>query len=254
MTQVVQEHRTEAGRPRPDASRGAGLATVLVVEDENPLRRTLGANLRKRGYRVQLAATGREALARTASGEADAIILDLGLPDISGMEVLAGIRGWTTVPIIVLSARIAEVQKVAALDAGANDYVTKPFGMDEFMARLRVVLRDVRREGDAPVIETDDFTIDLAAQSVIRDGRAVPLTRTEWQIVQLLARNPGRLITQTQLLQDVWGLKDITNNYVRVFLVAIRRKLEPDPAHPRYFITEPGCGVRFLPSAPAHMQ
>ncbi len=247
---VVRERRTDAGRPRA-VGRGPGQpGTVLVVEDESPLRRMLGANLRKRGYHVQFAATGREALARAAHYPADAIILDLGLPDISGMEVLTGIRGWTTVPIIILSARLAEVQKVAALDAGANDYVTKPFGMDEFMARLRAVLRDVRRQGDDPVIETDDFTVDLAAQRVSREGRPVPLTRTEWQIVQLLARNPGRLITQTQLLSDIWGLSDISNNYVRVFMVTIRRKLEPDPAHPRYFITEPGCGVRFLPAGP----
>ncbi len=134
--------------------------------------------------------------------------------------------------------------------AGANDCVTKPFGMDELMARLRGVLRDVRRGSDEPVIETGDFTIDLAAQRVLRDGRTVPLTRTEWHIVQLLARNPGRLITHSQLIADVWGLKGISNNYVRVFMVTIRRKLEPDPAHPRYFITEPGSGVRFAWSGP----
>jgi len=244
-----REQRAGMGRPRAGVRGPGDPPTVLVVEDENPLRRMLGANLRRRGYQVQFAATGREALTWAASHPADVIILDLGLPDISGMEVLSGIRGWTTVPIIVLSARLAEVQKVAALDAGANDYVTKPFGMEEFMARLRAVLRDVRRHEDDPVIETDDFVIDLAAQRVLREGRPVPLTRTEWQIVQLLARNPGRLVTQAQLLSDIWGLSDITNNYVRVFMVTIRRKLEPDPAHPRYFITEPGCGVRFLPSA-----
>ncbi len=221
------------------------MSTVLVVDDEVPLLRTLGEHLSRSGYEVQYATTGGEALAWTTRVPADAMILDLGLPDISGMEVLTRVRGWSTVPVIVLSARTAEVQKVAALDSGANDYVTKPFGMDEFMARLRVVLRDVRRGSDEPVIETDDFTIDLAAQRVLRDGRAVPLTRTEWHIVQLLARNPGRLITHSQLLADVWGLKGINNNYVRVFMVTIRRKLEPDPAHPRYFITEPGSGVRF---------
>jgi two-component system, OmpR family, KDP operon response regulator KdpE len=222
------------------------VSTVLVVDDEVPLLRTLGAHLCRSGYEVQYATTGGEALAWTTRLPADAMILDLGLPDISGMEVLNRIRGWSSVPVIVLSARGAEVQKVAALDSGANDYVTKPFGMDEFMARLRVVLRDTRRGGEEPVIEAEDFTIDLAAQRVLRDGRAVPLTRTEWHIVQLLARNPGRLITHSQLLADVWGLKGISNNYVRVFMVTIRRKLEPDPAHPRYFITEPGSGVRFV--------
>ncbi len=224
------------------------MSTVLVVDDEIPLLRTLGENLRKRGYGAQLTTTGRQAIAMTERRPADAIILDLGLPDINGMEVLNRIRGWTTVPVIVLSVRAAQIQKVAALDAGANDYVTKPFGMDELMARLRVVLRDVRRGPDEPVVETQHFTIDLAAQRVTRDGRRVPLTRTEWQIVQLLARNPGRLVSQQQLLADIWGMTDITNNYVRVFLVTIRRKLEPDPAHPRYFITEPGSGVRFMPA------
>ncbi len=223
--------------------------TVLVVDDEISLLQTLGENLRRRGYSVEFATTGSLALERTEHRPADAIVLDLGLPDVSGMEVLNRIRAWTTMPVIVLSARTAENQKVAALDAGANDYITKPFGMDEFMARLRAALRDVRKGADEPLVETDDFTIDLAQQRVVRAGHPVPLTRTEWQIVQLLARNPGRLITHRQLLSDVWGLTDMTtNNYVRVFLVTIRRKLEPDPAHPRYFVTEPGCGIRFLPS------
>jgi two-component system, OmpR family, KDP operon response regulator KdpE len=222
------------------------VSTVLVVDDEVSLLRTLGGHLSRSGYEVQYATTGGDALAWTTRVPADAVILDLGLPDISGMEVLNRIRGWSTVPVIVLSARTAEVQKVAALDCGANDYVTKPFGVDEFMARLRVVLRDDRRGSDEPVIETEDFTIDLAAQRVLRDSRAVPLTRTEWHIVQLLARHPGRLITQSQLLADVWGLKGTNNNYVRVFMVTIRRKLEPDPAHPKYFVTEPGSGVRFV--------
>jgi two-component system, OmpR family, KDP operon response regulator KdpE len=217
------------------------VSTVLIVDDQVSLLRTLGENLSSRGYHVEFATTGGQALERTELDPADAVILDLGLPDMSGMEVLTRIRGWTSVPVIVLSARTAEVQKVAALDAGANDYVTKPFGVDELTARLRVVLRGGAggRGSGEPVIETEDFTIDLAAQRVIRDG-------------QLLVRNPGCLITHRQLLTDVWGVTDSTDsNYVRVFLVSIRRKLEPDPAHPRYFITEPGCGLCFLPGPPA---
>ena len=236
------------GSQADDGSVGPPGSRILVVDDETSLLRILGANLRRRGYGVTFATTGREALAQAAHCRADAIILDLGLPDINGMEVLAGVRCWTTTPIIVLSARTAEIQKVAALDAGANDYVTKPFGMEELMARLRAALRDARRGSDEPLVETEHFTIDLLAQRVLRGGFPVPLTRTEWRIVQLLARNPGRLITHQQLLSEVWGLQAAANNYIRVFLVTIRRKLEPDPAHPRYFVTEPGCGVRFLPS------
>ena len=226
------------------------MSAVLVVDDQVPLLDTLKENLRRHGYDVELATTGGQALARTEQHLADAVILDLGLPDMGGMQVLTRIRGWSSVPVIVLSARTAEIQKVAALDAGANDYVTKPFDMDELMARLRVVLRDGRRGLDEPVVVTEHFTIDLAAQQVTREGRTVPLTRTEWRIIALLARHPGGLITQRQLLADIWGLKETRdNNYVRVFLVTIRRKLEPDPRHPCYFITEPGIGVRFLPGA-----
>ncbi len=239
------------GAPSPrvdDGGAGPAGRRVLVVDDETSLLRTLGTNLRRHGYGVTFATTGREALAQAARCRADAVILDLGLPDMNGMEVLAGVRCWTSAPVIVLSARTAEIQKVAALDAGASDYITKPFGMEELLARLRAALRDVRRGSDEPLVETEHFTIDLLAQRVLRGGRPVPLTRTEWRIVQLLARNPGRLITQSQLLSEIWGLQDIANNYVRVFMVTIRRKLEPDPARPRYFVTEPGAGVRFLPS------
>ncbi len=213
--------------------------------------RTMDINLRARGYAVQLAATGTQALALAARHHPDAVILDLGLPDMDGVEVIRGLRGWTTVPIIVLSARTAEQQKVAALDAGANDFVTKPFGMDELMARLRVVLRAPAPGGEAAVVRTPDFTIDLANRRVQREGRDVRLTATEWQVVEILARNPGRLITQRQLLEQVWGLTDTKTNYVRVLMVAIRRKLEPDPSHPRYFVTEPRSGLRFLPEGAA---
>ena len=223
------------------------MTTVLVVDDELPILRTLDVNLRARGYEVQVARTGHQALALAARRHPDAVILDLGLPDISGVDVIHGLRGWTTVPIIVLSARTAEAQKVAALDAGANDYVSKPFGMDELMARLRVVLRTTTPPEELPVVETPDFTIDLAAKRVRKGSTDVRLTATEWQVVEILARNPGKLVTQRQLLEDVWGLTDVKTNYVRVFMVAIRKKLEPDPAHPRYFLTEPGSGLRFVP-------
>jgi two-component system KDP operon response regulator KdpE len=226
------------------------MSTVLVVDDQVSLLHTLEQSLLECGYDVKLATTGGQALKRIEQHAADIVILDLGLPDMGGMEVLTRIRGWSTMPVIVMSARTAEVQKVAALDAGADDYVTKPFDMNELLARLRVALRDRRPGPDQPVVVTKDFTIDLAARQVTRGGRPVRLTRTEWRIVALLARHPGCLVTQRQLLAEVWGMTGAgRSNYVRVFMVAIRRKLEPDPAHPRYFITEPGSGVRFLPGA-----
>jgi len=223
------------------------VTTVLVVDDELPILRTLDVNLRARGYEVQVARTGHQALAIAARRHPDIVILDLGLPDLSGVEVIHGLRGWTSVPIIVLSARTAEAQKVVALDAGANDYVSKPFGMDELMARLRVALRTTTPAEEMPVVETADFTIDLASKRVRKGSADVRLTATEWQVVELLARNPGKLVTQRQLLEQVWGLSDVKTNYVRVFMVSIRKKLEPDPAHPRYFLTEPGSGLRFVP-------
>jgi two-component system KDP operon response regulator KdpE len=161
--------------------------------------------------------------------------------------VIHGLRGWTQVPIIVLSVREREADKVAALDAGADDYVTKPFGINELLARLRAAVRRATpTDEQAPIVQTPDFRVDLAAKQVIRDGREVRLTPTEWQLVELLVRNPGRLVSQRQLLHEVWGPKyREETNYLRVFIAQIRRKLEPDPAHPRYFITEPGMGYRF---------
>jgi two-component system KDP operon response regulator KdpE len=227
------------------------MSSVLVVDDEAPILRTMAVNLKARGYDVELAATAAQALAVAARRHPDAVVLDLGLPDMDGIDVIRGLRGWSSVPIIVLSARAAEAQKVAALDAGANDYVTKPFGMDELLARLRVALRTPAATEDLPVVETADFTIDIAAKRVQRDGKDVRLTATEWHVVELLARNAGKLVTQRELLEQVWGLKDHKTNYVRVFMVAIRRKLEPDPSRPRYFLTEPGAGIRFVPEGAA---
>ena len=224
---------------------------MLVVDDEKPILHTMAVNLRARGYDVDLATTATQALASAARRHPDVVILDLGLPDMDGIDVIRGLRGWSSVPIIILSARVTEAQKVAALDAGANDYVTKPFGMDELMARLRVALRLPDAAQQEPTIETADFTIDLAAKRVHKHGVDVRLTSTEWRIVELLAKNSGRLVTQRLLLEQVWGLEGEKTNYVRVFMVAIRRKLEPDPAHPRYFVTEPGSGIRFVPDGAA---
>ena len=227
------------------------MTTLLIVDDEDAILRTMEANLRARGYRVELATNGTQALAVAARHHPDAVVLDLGLPDMDGVEVIRGLRGWTSVPIIILSARSGEAHKVAGLDAGADDYVTKPFGMDELMARVRAALRHSVPAEELPTVQTPDFTIDLSARRATREGREVRFTATEWQVVELLVRNPGRLITHRYMLEQVWGLKESRTNYVRVFMVAIRRKLEPDPAHPRYFITEPGSGTRFLPDGPA---
>jgi two-component system KDP operon response regulator KdpE len=222
--------------------------SVLVVDDEAPLLRTMDVILRARGYDVHLAVNGGQALDRAVQHRPDVVVLDLGLPDIDGLEVIRGLRTWTSVPIIVLSARTAEDQKVAALDAGANDYVSKPFGMDELLARLRVALRPPAPAVADPVIETPDFTIDLVSRRVHRAGNDVHLTNTEWHLVELLARNAGRLVQRAELLEEIRGLKGTKTNYLRVLMVAVRRKLEPDPAHPRYFLTEPGVGIRFLPA------
>jgi two-component system KDP operon response regulator KdpE len=219
---------------------------VLVVDDEPQIRRAVGINLRARGYDVDLAETGEEALDLAARRHPDVVVVDLGLPGIGGVEVIEGIRGWSQVPIIVLSVRDTEADKVAALDAGADDYVTKPFGMDELLARLRAALRRAAPAGEEPVIRTRDFTIDLAAKRVARAGAEVRLSPTEWQLVEVLARNRGRLVAQHQLLQEVWGPQyhDETH-YLREYIARLRRKLEPEPARPRYLVTEAGLGYRF---------
>ncbi|MGZ4713137.1 MAG: response regulator [Acidimicrobiia bacterium] len=220
---------------------------VLVVDDEPQIRRALGINLRARGYEVDLAETGEIALELAARHHPDVVVLDLGLPGIGGVEVIEGLRGWSQVPVIVLSVRDSESDKVAALDAGADDFVTKPFGMDELLARLRAALRRAAPSEEEATVETPDFTIDLVAKRVVNaDGEEVRLTPTEWQIVEVLVRHSGKLVAQRQLLQEVWGPSyETETNYLRVFLAQIRRKLEPDPSRPRYFITEPGMGYRF---------
>jgi len=232
-----------------EASADAGTAPsrVLVVDDELPMLRALGANLRARGYLVEVAQSGEEALELAAGQLPDAVILDLGLPDISGIEVIDGLRGWTRVPIIVLSARDSEQDKVTALDAGADDYVTKPFGMNELLARLRAAVRRNVPAAESRFVETGHFTVDLQSKRVIRGDGEVRLTPTEWAMVEVLARNPGKLVSQHQVLEDVWGPGHADDTaYLRVHMAHIRRKLEPDPSRPRYFVTEPGMGYRFM--------
>ena len=220
---------------------------VLVVDDELPLRRTLDIGLRARGFDVDLAATGEEALAVAAQHPPDVIILDLGLPGMDGIEVAAALREWTDAPIIVLSARDAERVKVSALDAGADDYVTKPFGMAELLARVRAALRRTQSVDGNPFVVTPDFTIDLAAKTVATAAGPVRLTPTEWQVLERLARNPGRLVMQDHLLTSIWGPHhQHQTHYLRIYMSHLRQKLEPDPSRPRYLITEPGMGYRLV--------
>jgi len=224
------------------------MTRVLVVDDDVALARALGINLRARGYDVVTAATGRQALDVLARAHPDVVVLDLGLPDLDGIDVLHGIRGWNPVPVVVLSARTTSDEKVDALDAGADDYVTKPFEMNELLARLRAAVRRSATSGtsDAPsVVETETFTLDLAAGVVTRDGRQVRLTPTEYHLLEVLARHVGRLVPQQQLLREVWGPGyEKETHYLRVYVGQLRRKLEPDPTAPRHLITEPGIGYR----------
>jgi len=221
------------------------VSRVLVVEDELPMRRTLDIGLRARGYEVDLAATAGEALELARRHHPDVVILDLGLPGIDGIEVAHSLRDWSTMPIIVLSARGAEAVKVAALDAGADDYVTKPFGMDELLARIRAALRRIDSTGQSMLITTSHFTIDLSAQRVSARQGDVRLSPTQWHLLEVLARSRGRVVTQRQLLAEVWGPgHETATHYLRVLMAQLRQKLEPDPAHPLYFRTEPGRGYR----------
>ncbi|MCX5375355.1 response regulator [Streptomyces sp. NBC_00091] len=226
------------------------MTRVLVVDDEPQIVRALVINLKARRYEVDAAADGAGALELAAARHPDVVVLDLGLPDMDGVEVIRGLRGWTRVPILVLSARHSSDEKVEALDAGADDYVTKPFGMDELLARLRAAVRRAEPSAgtgeDEVVVETEGFTVDLAAKKAVREGRDVRLTPTEWHLLEVLVRNSGKLVSQKQLLQEVWGPSYGTEtNYLRVYMAQLRRKLEADPSHPRHFITEPGMGYRF---------
>jgi len=229
------------------------MSRILVVDDEKSLLRALGVHLRARGYDVDLVETGEAALARAATAHHDAAIVDLGLPGVDGIEVVRGLRGWTSIPVIVLSARHQHTQKIQALDAGADDYVTKPFNMEELLARLRAALRrshPADEQATATVV-TPDFRIDMVNKNVTdAAGHEVRLTPTQWHLIEVLVRHPGRLVSQRQLLQEVWGPTYVDQtNYLRQFMAQLRRKLEPDPSRPRYFLTEPGMGIRFVPAA-----
>ncbi|MBI2245523.1 MAG: response regulator [Nocardioides sp.] len=224
------------------------MSRVLVVDDEPQIVRALAINLRARGYEVVAAGDGGEALELAAAHPPDAVILDLGLPDLDGVDVIAGLRGWTAVPILVLSGRSDSTDKVDALDAGADDYVTKPFGMDELMARLRAMLRRNQAVDPTPAVAFGDVVVDLAATRVTVRGKEIRLTPTEWHLLEVLVRHPGKLISQRQLLLDVWGPGyETAQGNLRLYVAQLRRKLEPDPSRPRYFRTEPGMGYRFQP-------
>jgi two-component system KDP operon response regulator KdpE len=224
------------------------MTRALVVDDDPGLLRTLVINLRTRKYVVDAAATGTAAVAAASLHTPDVVILDLGLPDMSGVAVIEKLRGWTDVPIIVLSARTDQQDKVLALDAGADDYVTKPFGMDELLARLRAALRRAPTSEELPVVQTSSFIVDLAAKHATdRDGRQIKLTPTEWYLLEVLVRHEGQLMTHRQLLQTVWGPNYETEaHYLRVYVGQLRRKLEPDPGSPQHLLTEAGMGYRFV--------
>jgi len=221
---------------------------VLIVDDEPAILKALAINLRARKYEVLTAASGTEALSVAAAHPPDIVILDLGLPDLDGTEVIGGLRGWTEVPILVLSGRSDSADKVEALDAGADDYVTKPFGMDELLARLRAMTRRGGGADEQPLVAFGDVTVDLAARRVTRLDAEVRLTPTEWHLLEVLLRHPGKLLSQRQLLTEVWGPGyETAQGNLRLYMGQLRKKLEPDPARPRFFHNEPGMGYRFDP-------
>ncbi|MFC0843222.1 response regulator transcription factor [Streptomyces noboritoensis] len=225
------------------------MTRVLVVEDEPQLVRALEINLRARKYEVDSATDGSTALQLASAWPPDAVLLDLGLPDMDGIEVIRRLRSWCKAPILVVSARNTSDEKVEALDSGADDYITKPFSMDELLARLRAATRRTEpgsHAGDSGRVTTKDFTLDLLAKKARRGGEDIRLTPTEWHILEVLARNRGKLVSQRHLLEEVWGPNFRTHgNYLRVYMAQLRRKLEVDPSHPEYLITAPGMGYRF---------
>lgn len=220
---------------------------LLIIDDEVQIRRFLGIGLRAQGYRVEEAGTGREGLALLATRGADLVILDLGLPDLDGQDVLRDLRGWSSVPVLVLSVRASEAEKVALLDAGANDYVTKPFGVEELSARLRVLLRRKPSDDKAAVFDDGVLRVDLGRRTITRDGEPVVLGRKEWALLALLMQHEGRVVTQPQLLREIWGPSHAEDtHYLRILVGKLRVKLGDDASAPRYIQTEAGVGLRFI--------
>ena len=227
---------------------------ILVADDDAQILRALRITLRARGYQVLVATDGVEAIDQAAAHKPDLYLIDLGMPRLDGLGLITSLRGWTQAPILVVSGRTGSGDKVDALDAGADDYVTKPFDLDELLARLRALARrSAGPRADEPVVTFGDVTVDLALRVVTRDGAGpVHLTPTEWQILEILVRHPGRLVTRETILTEIWGAPHLTSSgYLRLYLSQLRKKLEPDPAAPRYLLTEPGMGYRFVPDAGA---
>jgi two-component system KDP operon response regulator KdpE len=225
---------------------------ILIADDDPQILRALRITLGAQGHEIATAADGNEAVSMAAQHIPDLVMLDLGMPHLDGVEVIQAIRGWSRVPILVVSGRTGSADKVDALDAGADDYVTKPFAMDELLARIRALTRRSVPTADEPVIAFGDVTVDLTTHQVTRDGgrSAIRLTPTEWKILELLVRNPHRLVTHQELLTEVWGTHNVRETgYLRLYIGQLRKKLEPVPAHPRYLLTEAGMGYRFVPDA-----
>jgi two-component system, OmpR family, KDP operon response regulator KdpE len=225
---------------------------ILIIDDDRQLLRALRIILSARGYDVTVAYDGATGLAAAQRTRPDLVIVDLGLPDLDGVSIVQALRGWSTTPVIVLSARLTEQAKINALDAGADDYVTKPFAVGELLARIRAALRRTTPTDQPPIVSTEAFTVDLAAKRAqSASGAEVRLTPTEWHLLEALVRNPERLVTHQQLLHEIWGPRyETETNYLRVHMANLRRKLEPDPSRPRYLRTDPGLGYRFTPDSP----
>jgi two-component system, OmpR family, KDP operon response regulator KdpE len=221
---------------------------VLIADDDPQILRALRITLSARGYDVTTASDGRAAVDAAAKVHPDLVVLDLGMPGLTGIEVIEALRGWTQVPILVVSGRTESWDKVEALDAGADDYVTKPFQADELLARIRALTRRTPEPGEEPVISFGDVTVDLSAHAVERAGSSIRLTPTEWKLLEVLVRNPGRLVTRETLLTEVWGPQYTTDTgYLRLYLSQLRKKLEPEPSAPQFLLTEAGMGYRFAP-------
>ena len=224
---------------------------ILIGDDDPQMLRALRITLSARGYEVVTAHDGTAALDAAIASHPDLIVIDLGMPGLTGIEVIEAVRGWSTVPILVVSGRSESWDKVDALDAGADDYVTKPFSADELLARIRALSRRITSQPEQPVVEFGDVVVDLAARSVTRAGAATRLTPTEWSLLEVLLRNPGRLVTRETLLTEVWGPQYTTDTgYLRLYVAQLRKKLEPEPSHPKYLLTESGLGYRFVGDQP----